>query len=194
MTSIDKAAIGFTIAIVVIGVAFAAFGGMTQNNPPTASAPAAIIPLAPAEELIQPDPFAKLASEVREKAEEIKPEVKEIKPEVKEIKPEITESLGPQTVSVDMPTGTAVPGCEETNACFLPSSITINIGDTVKWTNSDTAAHTVTAGSPADGPSGVFDSSLVLGGTQYVHLFEETGSFDYFCMVHPWMVGNVQVN
>jgi hypothetical protein len=48
MTSIDKAAIGFTIAIVAIGVAFAAFGGMAQNNPPIA--PAA---LAPIEELIQ---------------------------------------------------------------------------------------------------------------------------------------------
>ena len=44
----------------------------------------------------------------------------------------------------------------------IPASVTINVGDTVEWTNSDTAAHTVTGGLPADGPSGVFDSSLSL--------------------------------
>jgi len=104
------------------------------------------------------------------------------------------EPSGPQTVSVDIPAGTSVPGCEETNECWLPSSVTIQMGDTVEWTNSDTAAHTVTGGLPADGPSGVFDSSLVLSGAQYAFTFEETGSYDYFCMVHPWMVGNVQVN
>ncbi len=104
------------------------------------------------------------------------------------------EPSGPQTVSVDIPSGTSVPGCEETNECWLPSSVTIQMGDTVEWINSDTAAHTVTGGLPADGPSGVFDSSLVLGGATYAFTFEEAGSYDYFCMVHPWMVGNVQVN
>ncbi|QUC65109.1 copper-binding protein [Nitrosopumilus sp. K4] len=101
---------------------------------------------------------------------------------------------GPQTVSVEIPAGTSVPGCEETNECYIPASITINAGDTVEWNNADTAAHTVTGGSPADGPSGVFDSSLVLGGASYAFTFDDAGSYDYFCMVHPWMVGNVQVN
>jgi len=106
----------------------------------------------------------------------------------------VVEPAGPQTVDVEIPTGTSVPGCEETNECFLPSDVSINSGDTVTWTNTDTAAHTVTAGSPADGPSGVFDSSLILGGAQYSHTFDDSGSFDYFCMVHPWMVGSVNVN
>ena len=121
-------------------------------------------------------------------------EVEEMEAEVEEMEAEVEEPSGPQTISVDMPSGTSVPGCEETNECYVPSSITINSGDIVEWTNSDTAAHTVTGGSPADGPSGVFDSSLVLGGTTYAFTFDDTGSYDYFCMVHPWMVGNVQVN
>ncbi|MFQ5781805.1 MAG: plastocyanin/azurin family copper-binding protein [Nitrosopumilus sp.] len=104
------------------------------------------------------------------------------------------ESAGPITHSVEIPTGTSAPGCEETNECFSPASITINAGDTVEWTNADTAAHTVTGGSPADGPSGVFDSSLVMGGASYAFTFDEAGSYDYFCMVHPWMVGSVTVN
>ena len=104
------------------------------------------------------------------------------------------EPAGPTTHSVDMPAGTSVPGCEENNSCFTPADITINVGDTVEWANVDTAAHTVTGGSPADGPSGVFDSSLVMADASYAFTFEEAGSYDYFCMVHPWMVGSVSVN
>jgi plastocyanin len=207
MASIDKAAIGFTIAIVAIALGFVAISDSAQSNPPAASIPQAPAPVAPAEEPeTQTDPFAELAAEVKEEAEveemeaeveEMEAEVEEMEAEVEEMEAEVEEMeepSGPQTVSVDMPTGTSVPGCEETNECYIPASVTINTGDTVEWINSDTAAHTVTGGSPADGPSGVFDSSLVLGGATYAFTFEEAGSYDYFCMVHPWMVGNVQVN
>jgi plastocyanin len=104
------------------------------------------------------------------------------------------EAAAPKTVVVDIPVGTAVPGCETTDECFTPASISINAGDTVEWANVDTAAHTVTGGSPADGPSGVFDSSLLMGSGNYSFTFDEAGSYDYFCMVHPWMVGSVSVN
>ena len=104
------------------------------------------------------------------------------------------EPAGPTTHTVDMPEGTSVPGCEESNACYLPADITINAGDTVEWVNVDTAAHTVTGGSPANGPSGVFDSSLVIASANYSFTFDDAGSYDYFCMVHPWMLGSVTVN
>jgi plastocyanin len=206
MASIDKVAIGITIAVVAIALGLVAVSDSAQSNPPAASAPTAPAPVAPApveETSPQPDPFAELAAEVREEAEveemeaeveEMEAEVEEMEAEVEEMEAEVEEPSGPQTISVDMPSGTSVPGCEETNECFTPASITINVGDTVDWTNSDTAAHTVTGGSPADGPSGEFDSSLVLSGAQYAFTFEEAGDYDYFCMVHPWMVGNVQVN
>ena len=103
-------------------------------------------------------------------------------------------AAGPQTHTVDIPEGTSTPGCEIDNACYLPADITINAGDTVEWDNIDTAAHTVTSGSPANGPSGVFDSSLLMGSASYAFTFEETGSYDYFCIVHPWMAGTVTVN
>lgn len=98
-----------------------------------------------------------------------------------------------ETVTVSTPQGTSVPGCEETNECYIPYEITVNVGDEVVWSNDDTAAHTVTAGSAADGPSGVFDSSLFMAGTTFSHTFEEEGTFPYFCMVHPWMDGIVKV-
>ena len=67
------------------------------------------------------------------------------------------------------------------------------MGGTVTWENGDTAAHTATGGSATEGPSGVFDSSLIMAGSSFSHTFDEAGTFDYFCMVHPWMAGTVIV-
>jgi len=99
-----------------------------------------------------------------------------------------------ENTSVSIPEGSSTPGCETTNACFMPDEVSVNVGDEVTWTNDDTAAHTVTAGSAADGPSGVFDSSLFMAGTTFSHTFDAEGDFPYFCMVHPWMQGIVKVS
>ncbi len=95
--------------------------------------------------------------------------------------------------NVSAPQGTSVPGCEETNKCFVPYEVSIPVGGQVTWSNDDTAAHTVTAGSQADGPSGIFDSSLFMAGTTFSHQFNDGGIYPYFCMVHPWMSGIVNV-
>jgi len=98
------------------------------------------------------------------------------------------------TATVTNALGSSVPGCENTaDGCFIPSMVTIDVGGEVTWENDDTAAHTVTSGTPTEGPSGVFDSSLVMAGSSFSHTFEDAGSFDYFCMVHPWMQGMVMV-
>lgn len=98
-----------------------------------------------------------------------------------------------ENVSVSIPQGTSVPGCETTNECFMPNRVLLTVGDEVTWSNDDSAAHTVTAGSATDGPSGVFDSSLFMAGTTFSHKFDLNGEFPYFCMVHPWMQGVVLV-
>jgi len=84
-----------------------------------------------------------------------------------------------------------VPGCETTNSCWIPSTITVGVGDTVTWYNADTAAHTVTSGPNI--PDGIFDSSLFMSGTSFSHTFSQAGEYPYFCMVHPWMTGLVLV-
>ena len=94
---------------------------------------------------------------------------------------------------VIIPKGTSVPGCEETNECYMPHKIIISRGSTVSWSNDDTAAHTVTSGTPEEGPDGIFDSGLFMAGNTFSHTFENAGTFDYFCMVHPWMEGIVVV-
>jgi len=101
--------------------------------------------------------------------------------------------IPPIVSDVIIPPGTSVPGCEETNECFIPFEAAVAEGGTITWKNEDTAAHTVTSGSAADGPSGEFDSSLFMAGTTFSHTFDTVGEFPYFCMVHPWMQGVVVV-
>ncbi len=89
--------------------------------------------------------------------------------------------------------GSATPGCEETDDCFIPSTVTIEAGGTVTWENTDNAAHTATGGTPTDGPSGAFDSSLMMVDGTFSFTFDSAGTYPYFCMVHPWMQGTVIV-
>jgi len=103
-------------------------------------------------------------------------------------------------VTVTNAAGSSTPGCEATaDGCFIPSTVTIEVGETVTWDNTDgSAAHTATAGTAADGPSGVWDSSLIMapmGDTvnSFSYTTDTVGSFDYFCMVHPWMAGTLIV-
>jgi len=98
---------------------------------------------------------------------------------------------GGMSATVENAAGSSTPGCEPD--CFIPSTVVITVGGTVTWENTDTAAHTSSSGTPVDGPDGVFDSSLVMAGASFSHTFDSAGTFDYFCMVHPWMTGTVIV-
>ena len=103
------------------------------------------------------------------------------------------EKTLPSTLTVFIPDGVGVPGCEATNECYLPYEVNVAVGATVTWDNVDTAAHTVTSGTPSEGFDGVFDSGLFMTGTTYEFTFDTEGTYDYFCMVHPWMTGIVNV-
>ncbi len=183
MAGIDKAAIAFTMAIVAVALGAAASMDAAQDAGPTISTPTV------SSGTVEPE---KVMEEPAEQAVELEEEM--AIEETSEEETMMEEPAGPTTVHVEIPVGTSVPGCEETNECWSPADVTINAGDTVHWMNVDTAAHTVTGGSPADGPSGVFDSSLVMVDATYEFTFDDAGSYDYFCMVHPWMVGSVTVN
>ena len=98
------------------------------------------------------------------------------------------------TAEVDMAVGSSVVGCETTNECYIPHMVTIDVGGEVMWNNIDAMAHTVTAGTPTEGLSEHFDSGLVAPGAMFSHEFTEAGTFDYFCIVHPWMAGAVMVS
>jgi len=95
---------------------------------------------------------------------------------------------------INMVVGSSVLGCEEMNMCYMPYNAALDPDGEATWHNIDTAAHTVTSGTPAEGLDDVFDSGLVPAGGMFSYKFEEAGTYDYFCMVHPWMTGIVTVS
>jgi len=111
--------------------------------------------------------------------------------------PEPEPVAAPEPVAFDgvisLPAGSGAPGCEATNECYIPYHVTVSTGEEITWSNDDTAAHTVTSGLPG-APDGLFDSSLFMAGGTYSVTLDESGDYDYFCMVHPWMIGKITVN
>ena len=70
---------------------------------------------------------------------------------------------------------------------FLPEDLTINVGDTVVWTNNDDSPHTVTADDDE------FNSGNLAEGATWSYTFTEAGTYDYHCNYHSSMTGSVTV-
>lgn len=67
------------------------------------------------------------------------------------------------------------------------AELTVTVGTTVTWTNNDPVAHTVTDVNQA------WDSGLFEQGYTYSKTFTEPGTYDYYCIPHPMMIGRVVV-
>ncbi|MHB8606024.1 MAG: CARDB domain-containing protein [Thermoplasmatota archaeon] len=70
---------------------------------------------------------------------------------------------------------------------FNPSSVTVAIGDSVKWDNQDMVTHTVTADDLS------FDSGNLATGATFTQTFTTFGTFAYHCKIHTTMKGTVIV-
>ena len=119
--------------------------------------------------------------------------LEETQQEIMPVEEPATETVQVSAEIVSIPEGSGAPGCEETDECYIPSTLNISAGTTVVWENNDAAAHLATSGTPDGGPDGIFDSGMIMGGATYEYEFAETGEFVYYCLVHPWMVGTVIV-
>ena len=71
------------------------------------------------------------------------------------------------------------------NHSFNPASLTIKVGDSVTWTNKDSASHNVIF---AD-----FESDLMKKEDSFTHTFDTAGTFTYICGPHPYMEGTIEV-
>ena len=96
---------------------------------------------------------------------------------------------------------------EVVSISFSPSRLEVTRGTEVTWTNEDEGVrHTVTSGLPGDNgipgvseakpprPDDVFDGNLPDASAEFTFEFTETGSYEYFCRVHPSMTAEVVVN
>ena len=100
-------------------------------------------------------------------------------PEAEPPKPEL-QSSGLEATVLTAP-GTSTPGCEETNSCFIPSRVKIDLGGTITWENVDNAAHTVTSCIFSDDVCKVrglqWDSGFMTKGSTFSHTFEKEGIY-----------------
>ncbi len=72
---------------------------------------------------------------------------------------------------------------------FVPDTLTVKVGKTVVWFNGDAEVHTVTS----TNPQGLFDSGNMDSGAVYQFTFNQLGTYEYFCSIHPWMKGTIIV-
>ncbi|MDD3247206.1 MAG: cupredoxin family copper-binding protein [Methanosarcina sp.] len=66
---------------------------------------------------------------------------------------------------------------------YIPESLNVNVGQTVRWTNYDSVLHDVVG-------SGI-ESEYLRQGETFTYTFEQEGTYDYICTIHPWMEGEV---
>lgn len=76
---------------------------------------------------------------------------------------------------------TGGPAVSIQNFAFAPDTIRIKAGQTVTWTNKDTAPHTATS------LSGAFGSNDLSTNQTFQFTFNTAGTFSYHCTVHPMM-------
>jgi nitrite reductase (NO-forming) len=77
---------------------------------------------------------------------------------------------------------------------YNPSPLSVPIGTTVIWTNNDNTEHTITEGNPSGNtPANGFDSGILAPGKTFTHTFDTVGTIQYYCTLHPTMLGEVIV-
>lgn len=74
------------------------------------------------------------------------------------------------------------------NFSFNPETLTIKPGTKITWINEDTVAHTVTSDSDS-----ILNSGTISPGESFSFTFDNAGSINYHCAIHPSMKGSIIV-
>ena len=74
-----------------------------------------------------------------------------------------------------------------TTTAYGPNPLTVSVGTTVSWLNSDNTSHTATAN------GGAFSSPSIGPNARFNFTFMTAGTFAYHCTIHPNMVSTITV-
>ena len=85
------------------------------------------------------------------------------------------------------PASTATSTVQIKSTGFVPATVTINQGDSVTWTNTDTKDHQVVSN------GGAFASAILNPGKTYTHAFASGGTYHYHDGLHPSLKGTITV-
>ena len=102
----------------------------------------------------------------------------------------------PHEVTITPVSGSGLdPGCELTNkGCYSPTTVTVDVGTLIIFSNTDNVFHTFTSGYPSEDIIGTeFNSGMLEPGAYAEWTPENIGEFSYFDMIHPWMQGTIIV-
>ena len=81
------------------------------------------------------------------------------------------------------------------DSSYSPNPISIEKGQTITWYNGDTISHTVTSGQDNDKDAGeAFDSGAIIPNQYFSFKFDDSGEYQYYCIYHPSMVGEIIVD
>src|SRR5205085_10153378 len=75
------------------------------------------------------------------------------------------------------------------NFAFNPPKLTVAVGTKVTWVNRDDVPHTATGSVKPR----AFDSGTLDTDDKFSHVFNQPGTYEYFCAFHPHMQGRVTV-
>ncbi|MBI2897855.1 MAG: hypothetical protein HYY06_30130 [Deltaproteobacteria bacterium] len=93
----------------------------------------------------------------------------------------------------DVPVDGPVVDVRIIGMAFVPKRLEIAPGTTVRWTNEDAVAHTVTEGRRSSPVAPAWSSPYLPGGGVWERYFGDPGSWDYYCIVHSAQGGTVEV-
>jgi plastocyanin len=86
----------------------------------------------------------------------------------------------------DQPSPTPA-GVKIDNFSFGPQTVTVPVGATVVWTNSDDIPHTAVS------TEGLFKSKVMDTDEKFSYTFTKAGTYPYYCTIHPKMTGKIVV-
>lgn len=89
---------------------------------------------------------------------------------------------------------------------FIPNPVNIHVGNTIEWINEDTTIHTVNGievmaidktisedMSDLGLKTSLFDSKILYPGDKFSQTFDQEGSYNYICIIHPYLIWTINV-
>ena len=95
-------------------------------------------------------------------------------------------------VMISIQNGTGQAGCEQYDACYGPSAVSLDVGGEVIWSNDDSVTHIIASGTPENGDTRFAQATLEPGQTYSLRLYDP-GTYLFYDPDYPWMTGMITV-
>jgi plastocyanin len=99
--------------------------------------------------------------------------------------------VAPPTINISIVKGSTPLG----DKAYQPNPSHVKVGSKITWTNDDRTTHTATSGTITSNEYGkIFDSGFLNKGKSFTIVFDHSDDYEYFCLLHPTMIGKIIVS